>query len=63
MAKKKTEEKPKCCGECARFWRTAEDPNMGGCDEFATAGIYSANNVCHPNIGRKGTPRTMKGEK
>jgi hypothetical protein len=39
-------EKPRNCGECARFFRDEDDPNNGYCDEWPCG-------VCHPNIGRK----------
>lgn len=44
-------ERPRNCGECARFFRDKDDPNKGYCDEWPCA--LTPDCVCHPNIGRK----------
>jgi len=44
-------ERPRCCGECARFTPFKEKPGKGCCDEWPC--IIDKTWVCTPNIGRK----------
>ena len=44
-------ERPKNCGECARFITDKDDPSKGYCDEWPC--ILTPDCICHPNIGRK----------
>lgn len=44
-------ERPKNCGECARFIAAKDDPPKGYCAEWTC--MVTPDCVCHPNIGLK----------
>jgi hypothetical protein len=46
-----TLDKPRCCGECARYLRDKDNPGRGFCSEWPCH--LHDTDVCHPNIGRK----------
>lgn len=54
-------QRPRNCGECARFWRDTSAPGRGYCDNWA--GIHlRETDVCNPNFGVKSeVPRKEGG--
>lgn len=44
--------KPKCCADCARYFKDPKRPGTGWCEEFPVFRLRDGY-VCEPNIGRK----------
>lgn len=45
-------ERPKCCGECAKFIVDLHDDYDGWCDNWGGVPLKKTD-VCHPNFGIK----------
>ena len=45
-------ERPRCCGECAKYFRNEEKPGHGWCDNWAGVDLTD-DVVCVPNFGVK----------
>lgn len=55
-------ERPRNCGECARFMRRKDKPGHDWCDNWAGVDLTESG-VCHPNFGVKKNPPKKEGAK
>ena len=54
-------QKPRNCGECARFVRNPDCPGYGWCDNWGGVSL-TEKYVCHPNFGVKAKKEVRDGE-